>query len=237
MILILAEPGDAAALWLRGALKPFFSGPVRVLTPARLIYAPSIVQRMDTRGGTIRITLDDGEELDFAAVRGVVNRLATVPMAHLDRAEPADRLYAATELHAFLLGLLASLSCPLLNSPAPEWLAGPHHSEIGALHLAVAAGLRCPARVVDASRPAPPVRDRRADTAHVVLDDQVIGPVLPARWRDALLQFARGWGARLVQIETREEDGQRIFVAASSLVDFPRGGGVLVRAVARALGA
>jgi hypothetical protein len=102
-------------------------------------------------------------------------------------------------------------------------------------HFAVLAGFVCaPVSLAldDALEPVPPAPG--AD-AHVVLDGQVIGMLLPAPQRDAMIHFAQLWGGRMVQIETRMLGGARQFVAATSLVDFQRGGALLVRALSKVL--
>ena len=234
MIVVLAEPADSGALWLRAQLDRHLAAPVEIVTPARLVYSRSILHRLTSSQTESRFELGDGTTLRTSEVRGIVNRLTAVPTAHLDGAAPAERDYAATELHAFLLGWMGSLDCPLLNPPAPENLAGPLHSPLSALHFAALSGLpcRCASVTADAPGPPPPAVAGRP-VRHFVLDGQVIGPPLPAALRDAMIMFARLWGARLVQIETICQGGRHEFVSASSVVDFHAGGDALVRAIAR----
>jgi hypothetical protein len=234
MILILADAHDADALWLRAALAPLVAMPLAVLTPARLVYARTIMHHMDSSSTHSCFDFGDGTSLDTSAIRGVVNRMSGAPTDHFSSAEPRERLYAASELQAFLLGWLASLPCPLLNPPAPESLAGAWHSDVVATQLAVLAGLRCRPFVVDADDP-PLSSFTGMGSAHFILDGKVIGPMLPARDRDALIQFAHLWGARLVQVETCQEQGRLTFLGASSLPHYPRGGPTLVRAMAQVL--
>jgi hypothetical protein len=233
VIVILAEPADSGALWLRAQLDRRLTAPVEIVTPAKLVYARSIVHRLASTQTESRFELGDGTTLRASELRGIVNRLAAVPTAHLAGAAAAERDYAATELHAFLLGWMASLECPLLNPPAPENLAGPSHSPLSALHFAALSGLPCPRTRVAADAPGPPAPATGRLVRHFVLDGQVIGSPLPAGLRDAMIMFARLWGARLVQIETACQDGRHEFVAASSVVDFPAGGDALVRAIVR----
>ena len=221
MILIIAEPFDAAALWLCTSLSATTRIPVRVVTPSQLAYAPSATHRLSSDTADVAFALADGSLIRSAELNGVVNRMSAIPQAHLARADPADRAYAAGELHAFTLGWLATLPCPVFNPPAPEALAGAWHSEMATQQLAAIAGL-------------PPLASPATDT-HFVLDGQVIGLLLPAVQRDALIQFAHLWGGRMVQIETSTAGGMRYFVAATSLVDFRRGGALLVRALAKVL--
>ncbi len=235
MILIVAEPGDLAAHWLRAQLRRRLAHPVEVVTPARLVYAPSILQRLTSRQSDADFRLSRDKTLRMSAVQGVINRIRTVPTAHLSAAEAAERDYAASELHAFLLGWLASFDCAMLNAPAPESLWGPSHSRLSALHFAAVAGLSCRRTRVTTKAPQPLEAPMRGTVAHFVLDGQVIGPLLPASMRDAMIAFAQLWGSRLVQIETVVNGGQNEFATATSLVDFPSGGDALVHAIARAL--
>lgn len=237
MILIVAEPFDTAALWLRAAMAGATRMRVRAVTPSQLAYAPSAIHRLSTTDADIAFTLGDGTSLRGADLSGCINRMTAIPQAHLARAAAADRNYALGELHAFTLGWLATLPCPLLNPPAPESLAGPFHSEMAARHFAVHAGLACaPAAIAPGDALDPPPR-RPGTDMHFVIDGQAIGALLPIAQREAMIQFAALWGGRMVQIETRADDGARHFVSATSLIDFPRGGAALVRAMLRALAA
>jgi len=236
VILIIAEPDDLGALWLRSQLDRRPADPVEVVTPATLVYAPSIVQRLTSRVSDADFRLTDGRTLRMSAVQGVINRIRAVPTAHLHAADAAERDYAASELHAFLLGWLASFDCAMLNAPAPESLSGPSHSPMSTLHFAAIAGLSCRRTQIKTTAPQPLEQAPPRRTAvHFILDDQVIGPLLPAPMRDAMVAFARLWGARLLQIETIAGGGRNEFVSATSLVDFAAGGDTLIRAISRAL--
>ena len=237
MILIIAEPADGAALWLEPRLARYSDRPVKIVTPARLVYARSIVHRLDTRGSDFRFEISGGETFAAAALSGVVNRILTFPVDHLAAAAPGEREYAAGELHAFLLGWLASLACPVLNRPAADCLAGPCHSEVVARHFAAVAGLTSDRACLTSASPwPPPPGPRFAAVRHFVLDGQVIGP--PAAQSDAaaLIRFAALWGARLLQIDTERAAGRTRLLNASAFADFSSGGPALVRAIARALG-
>jgi hypothetical protein len=236
VIAILAEPADLGALWLRSQLLRRLAPPVEIVTPARLVYSRSILHRLTSTESEARFELADGMTLRTPGLRGIVNRLTSLPTAHLAGAAAVERDYAAAELHAFLLGWLASLDCPLLNPPAPENLAGPSHSNLSTLHFAALSGLSCQPAIVAVGTPQPPP-PAPVGTAvrHFVLDGQVIGPPLPSATRDSMILFARLWGARLVQIETTRDRGRHEFIAASSVVDLQAGGEALVRAISRVL--
>lgn len=227
MILLIAEPGDMAALWLHAWLAKHGTAAVRIVTPAQLGYASSVAHYLGSPRDGIAFDLGPAGRLCSQDISGVVNRVMIAPQAHIERAPEADRLYASGELHAFMLGWLASLPCPMLNAPSPELLSGPHHSELATLHFAAIAGFECDADPPSAPQPA---------TTHFILDGQVIGPLLNSAARDSMILFARAWNARLVQIETRPgAGGRRHFLSATSMADFPRGGALLARAILKAL--
>ena len=220
MILVIAEPGDAAALWLSERMR--LRADVGVVTPTQLVCSRSIIHRMSDAGAASRIALVSGPVIDSQHLTGVVNRLSEPPTAHFTHATPADRDYAGQELYAFLLGWLASLSCPVINRPTPSSLAGAWHGPIETEHFAAHCELP-----LYRGAPAPSV------TSLFVLRGQMIGPILNARQRDALLQFAKLWGADLIQIDVTASNGRHELVRAASFADYRLGGDGLVRAVMR----
>jgi hypothetical protein len=235
MILIIAEPFDRAALWLHNVLVKLGSCPVRYVTPSQLSYAPVIAQWLSTTHQDISISLSDGSVIKGDQILGVINRLIALPQAHLQRAAQGELAYAQSELYAFALGWLSTLACPVLNAPSPLALCGPDYPTIVSRHYAVSSGLKCSPETLTpdtADAPATPVIE---PSVHVVFDGKVFGPILSGYDRDALIQFAQLWCARMVQIETQRLDGERHFVSATSLIDFPRSGTALVRAIAKAL--
>ena len=125
MILIIAEPVDAAALWLRPRLAARLASTVSIVTPMQLVCSRRILHRLSTGGASSRFVLANGQTIEGAALVGVVNRLGTLPTAHLASAPPRERIYARDELYAFILGWLSSLECPAINRPEPNFLGGP----------------------------------------------------------------------------------------------------------------
>ena len=65
----------------------------------------------------VEITLADGRIVDRDAVRGVLNRMWTVPTQGFAGLSAADHTYAARELHAAMWSSLAALPAPVLNPP------------------------------------------------------------------------------------------------------------------------
>lgn len=230
-ILVLAEAQDAPALWLAGRLRAREGPAVEVVTPLQLVCSPRLVHRLSTEAGGFEFRLVDGRVLGTADVEAVVNRLVTVPTQHLQRATPVDRTYAAGELHAFLLGWLGALTCPVLNPPAPDFLVGPWRPPLEVAHLAAQAGLPFVPPPTDAT----PIQAPASGGSSFVLDGQVLGAARPAPLRDGLLRFASLWGARLVQVDFDLGPSGLALRSATSFVDFRAGGDLLVRGIRRAL--
>jgi hypothetical protein len=233
MILIIAEPTDVAAHWLRPRLSARLSLPVAIVTPTQLVCSRHMSHRLSTRSTSSRFILANGAAVESSALAAVVNRLGALPTDHLARASPRERTYARDELYAFLLGWLASLECPVVNRPEPSFLGGPWYPPREALQMAALAGLPCSAQrlTVDMVEPT----SGEAQHSWFVVDGQTVGPLLPATLRDGLLRFAALWGGRIVQVDFMSSAGELEFVAGSSLVNYPVGGDLLVRALARAL--
>jgi hypothetical protein len=104
-------------------------------------------QRWEHRGAkgvTIDITQADGRRLHNDTIRGVLNRLVSVPYAPLLLAHPADREYASQEHTAFFVSRLYALSLPVINRPTPQGLAGQWRHRSEWLWLAAHAGLPTP---------------------------------------------------------------------------------------------
>lgn len=237
MILIIAEPGDGAALWLHRAMAAATRTAVRVVTPAQLAYATSAAHRLSTDADSVTFILADGTTLRGADLVGCINRLVALPQAHLARASAEDRLYAAGELQAFTLGWLATLPCPMLNAPAPESLAGPWHGELAARQFAVLAGFDCAPVALSLDDELGPIFRDSGIQAHVVLAGEVVGPPLSDEAHAAMLQFALLWGGAMVEIATWTRGGRRHFAGATGMIDFPGAGAPLVAAMLRALAA
>lgn len=241
MILIIADRHDHAAQWLADRLSarsPRTGRRVALVTPLQLACSTRIVHRLSTGACSASFDLADGTRLDFAAVTGVINRMAAMPTGQLASASPQDRDYAEGEWHAFLLGWLASLPCPVLNPPSPEWLAGTSRSVLATRHLAAAAGLAIEAGAADDPAMLEPSMSHPAGTAHFACEGQLVGPIVDRATREAMLTFAAAYGSPLLQIDTApDERGARRLVGATVLVDFARGGPALVAAIERALAA
>ena len=229
MILVLAEAGDAGALWLAGRLAA--RQRVRVVTPTQLVCSRSFSHRLGGDDDGFTVALADGEQLSDGTVQGVINRVVGVPDVHLQRAAAGDRAYAQAELWAFLLGWIAGLACPVLNPADASGLSGAWRPPREADALAALAGLPLAAGELPPPETSPP------PVSVFVLDGRIIGRPLPVALRDAVLRFAGLWGTRLLQLDFEGPPGARVFRSATSFVDFPRGGDLLADQIARTMAA
>jgi hypothetical protein len=121
-----------------------------------------------------------GHPVAVADVAGVLTRLPGVSPAMLSHIEPADRVYVATEMHAFLVAWLDALPCPVLNRPSPGCLAGPswRHEQ----WVQTAAQIGMPVQPVQLSThtafTSPPAPAATTDRSSVtVVGRQVVGSV------------------------------------------------------------
>ena len=67
-----------------------------------------------------------GRPMPSSSITGVLNRLPCVDESELPHIVAHDRAYVAAEMNAFLLSWMSSLSCPIVNRPAPNCLVGPN---------------------------------------------------------------------------------------------------------------
>ena len=175
-----------------------------------------------------RWSLDDGasalviggRSVAACDVTGVVTRLACVTAFELPFVRPIDREYAASEMHAFLLALLASLRCPVINRPTPEGLCGPTWSVEQWVALA--------ARAQVGVRPAV----RREYAGGMVIDLPIHGPrrVIQVvgdrafgapsdRHAQAAVAVARAAGAELLRTWFEADGDTPAFIDADSWID------------------
>jgi hypothetical protein len=140
MLLVLCPVTDLDALWFVEQARRAHI-PCTVVTTDLLSFPRRRSHRIDARGIDTIIELADGTSLDRPA--GVLNRMVDPPDVAWRRAAPAERNYAAAELHAFTLAWLWGLDGPVRNRPDPACLAGPLPSPVVVAHAAARAGLAC----------------------------------------------------------------------------------------------
>jgi hypothetical protein len=117
-VLVIADRSDTAAIGFAAAAAP----EVRVMTPADLSQPGWRLRLGDIAGSTAVI---GGEVVAASAIAGVLTRLPGVAAHDLPHITASDRGYVAAEMTAFLLGWLTALTCPIVNRPTPQCLAGP----------------------------------------------------------------------------------------------------------------
>ena len=150
----------------------------------------------------------------MSAVQGMINRITAVPTDHLE--PPSRRAGLCCKGVVRLPPRLAGLArLPNAQSTCAGMDCGTVAFEIERAYFAAIAGLGCRPMYITTKAPQPlELAPAERSRAHFVLDGHVIGPLLP-RERDAMVAFARLWGARLVEIETISEEGGNAFVKAT----------------------
>ncbi len=254
MLVILCHPDDAPALWLDRELKAMDVKGTAVVSVEQLVYSRSITHVLtgSTEHGTIRLA--DGRVLRAEAITGLINRVRYVPTQHFGGASPADRDYAAAELHAFLLAWLNGIAGRVLNPARPLALGGGNDDLAAIRHYAAAAGL--PTRAWHESTRGgnggvrgagaadtpgaglvTPV-DAAATATHVVtvLDHRIFGSLVPADVQAGCRRLAVYLGSPLLQVAfSRSSAGGLQFAHATARVDFHLGGRPLAAAIAKAV--
>lgn len=147
--LILSSLGDATTAHVAARLRRCHQpAAVRLVSAEELIYAPRWTHRLFDGPGQNVISLHDGTVIRSDSVEVVFNRLGPFSMPHFGAGPAADHDYALMEMSALLLSWLSSFSCPVINRPAPQGLAGPPRSWFGWTQLAGEVGLSTtPARL------------------------------------------------------------------------------------------
>lgn len=234
MWLALCDASDEAGLWSVAGLRRLGLEPLEVLLPAELTSAASIVQRIGNGGGSLRISLPDGRQIDGESVRGVLNRLPAFPAGDWQRLPDGDREYAGEEVLALLAGLFHGLDCPVLNPPEPLGLGGPSRGEAEWRVMAAGAGLDVrPLHLTSWEEPPPPEPPERALVA--VVGERVVGgtPEIAAGCR----ALARAAGAPLLGIGFAiDAAGRWLMETATPQPDLRTGGRQALHALGEALG-
>ena len=141
MWLILCSSDDKPALWAYQNLKALGLAPLQLVTAEMLACSLRWQHSLGKNGANVAIGLADGCTIHSGRVRGVLNRLTSIPMLHLQIAKPGDREYAAQELTAFFTSWLYALPPPVLNQPTPQGLCGSNLHASEWIALAARAGL------------------------------------------------------------------------------------------------
>jgi hypothetical protein len=192
VIVVVAAPSDATA---RALVARWEEHGARLLTVADLT-APG--WRVYTEDPERSRAVVGGEVVATEDIAGVVMRLPAITAQDVPVLAAEDRAYAATEMTAFLLYWLSSLSCPVLNRPSAPGLCGPAwRSEQWAM-TAARLGLdaevrrrRVPAFERDAPAPSSPTPAPPAQPPSDVVEVAVVGDRCPGTDDEELARQAR----------------------------------------------
>ncbi|MET0997199.1 MAG: hypothetical protein ABWX73_00665 [Marmoricola sp.] len=121
---VICAPQDQSGPWIHAALRRRGFPGLRLVTTEEIVYSTKLTHRLASGRVTTEVTLADGGVLG-PHLRGVVNRVVAVPVAHLARTAEADRDYATSEIYALLTSILAGLPGVVLNPGGPRGLPGP----------------------------------------------------------------------------------------------------------------
>ena len=146
-------------------------------------------------------------------ITGVLTRIPCVYEQELGHIVSDDRSYVASEMTAFLLAWLSSLTCPVLNSPTPACLAGPNLKSEQWVRMAAKLGI-----------PVNPVR--RSASHHsqesaqqslcevIVVENQCFGTAAPQLCTQARL-LAGAAGADLLAVQFASAEPGSPFLSAN----------------------
>ena len=238
MWLVLCNSNDHPALWAANRLRARGFEPITVLTPELLHYSLRWEHRLRRDGrATVAFTLADGREMEGGAIRGVLNRIPSVPIHLLQHLVEDDRAYSQQEWIALHMSWLASLPVPVLNLPVIEGLCGAWRHRSEWVWLAAQAGLETGEYVqeVTAALTPPPHDERSVPRVRTVLaldgrgiEASVADDVADACGRLGVLAKTRILGVHL-DLHTNA------FVSASPMPDLRGGGETFIDALSSAL--
>jgi hypothetical protein len=242
MWLVLCDASDMSGLWVHQELRARGVAPLELITADALSMADYWEHRIAGERASIRFRVDN---LDIAGeqLRGVVNRLYTVPIPHWRSAEQRDRDYVQQELIALFLSWLHALPCPVVNRPTPQGLSGQWRAESEWVLLAHKAGL-----------PVAPYRQGAHDRIDemkgekrlvpwgtlvqtvIVVGDTVAGADIPQPLAAACRSLAQLAGTELLGIDFIAGDaGSLTFAGASPMPYLTLGGPALIQGLCRHL--
>lgn len=241
MICVFCSADDLPALWAYRGLKRRGLTTLDIFTTEALVYNRRLEHRLQAGETITRLTLQDGRELEGASIRGVLNRMSTLPLEHFRSATHEDQLYAAQEQRAVFLSWLHGLPCTLINRPGPRGLGGDQRAPAEWSWLAGRAGL-------------PALFWHQDDTAGIqlqtggmlplpqliLLDGLIYGPPLCVKaveaLKSAISRLAGLSGVRLLGVDFYlDANGKAFFAQATTLPDLRLGGERLLDALAEAL--
>lgn len=238
MWLVLCSATDIPALWAARELAARGLQPLEIVTPEALAYCRRFSHRLSSNGSATEIVLADGRIIHSEAVRGTLNRLQAIPVAHLICAIATDRRYAQQELFALYLSWLHALPGKMLNRPTPRGLCGEWRHASEWIWLAARAGLSsAPYRKSDRGEAAVPARPV-SNILHSVIavKGQCCGAIAPGAVAEACDRLLDLSGVGLLGINfDLGADGLWMFREATPFPDLRLGGTKLIDGLHRAL--
>jgi hypothetical protein len=235
--LLLCPSDDHPALWAAGRLGARGLAPLVVLTPELLHHSFAWEHRLGTdREPSVAFTLADGRRIQGDAVRGVLNRIAGLPLHLVEALPPADRAYALQEWTALHASWLTGLQAPVLNLPGLPGLCGRPRSHAEWIWLAAQAGLPAAPlhRSASSSSAELQLRDPRAPLRTVcVVNGVAVDDSLPLNLRDSCGRLGTLAAARLIGVTLDGATGH--FTGASLVPDLRAGGEPAIDALYAAL--
>lgn len=171
---------------------------VKTVTPAEL---SSSGWHYDNRDLNNSRCATGPETLAASEIDGVITRLPAITPDQLPHIIAADRSYLASEMTAFLLAWLSSLSCPILNRPTVNCLSGPYRRTEQWVHYAAKCGLPV-VEHVQRLKPGEPINASPAPGAArvVVIGGRWLGDVHP-RLSGYAGKLARASGADFLAVD------------------------------------
>jgi hypothetical protein len=148
-----------------------------------------------------------GRALASSDISGVLTRLSGVYGMELDHVAAEDRSYVSSEMTAFLLAWLSSLTCPVLNRPTPSGICGPNWRIENWIHLA--AGLGIPVKGVRRSTSLASSDETPGGIPVTIVGEQCLGDVHPSL-ADYARRLAAAAGVDLLEVRytSAEHDGR-----------------------------
>jgi hypothetical protein len=217
--------------------------PLELISTELLAYSLRWVHRLGAGSPTIQITLANGRTVNSETTRGVINRILTIPAAHLALATPQDRAYAEQEFTAFFMSWLNAFPGPVLNRPTAQGLSGRwrHISEWS--WLAAQAGLPVPRylqgsydQLPEVGAPASLFPLKTPLNTVIVVGGVTTGARAPSPILDGCVRLARLTQAEILGIDFAVgPSGTWLFAGATPLPDLLLGGDPLIDTLARIL--
>ena len=140
MICILLNSDDNSGLWLARCLQQVSAQTIKLISAEELMYAPSFNCGFRNGQAFFKIKLQNGFDFNNENISAIINRIAYLPLQHLQQFKPDDRNYVQAELTAIFTFLLSSFPNSLFNTASGRGLCGAERSVLEWKILAKKAG-------------------------------------------------------------------------------------------------